>query len=105
MTDTDKIGEPSRWVPISNPRHLAALGKLLEELGEATSIAARCIIQGIDEKDPKTGEVNRAALAKEIADVGALSDLVADELNINLEEMWDRAKKKYDMKKKWLEML
>lgn len=59
----------SKWVPTRDGRQLRRLGKLAEELGELQAVAARCIIQGIDEVDPSSGRVNRARLQDELADV------------------------------------
>jgi hypothetical protein len=44
--------DPNPWIPIQNPLDLKHLGKLIEELNEAGSATARCIIQGIDEVEP-----------------------------------------------------
>ena len=61
----------SPWTPTANQLHLRRLGKLCEELGELQAVAARCIIQGIDEVDPSSGHVNRCRLENELADVQA----------------------------------
>jgi NTP pyrophosphatase (non-canonical NTP hydrolase) len=45
------------------------LGKLGEETGELCAAISRCIIQGIDEREPVTGKLNREWLEDEIADV------------------------------------
>ena len=96
---------PSKWIPITDLQTLAALGKLQEELGELTAIIGRCIIQGINEKDPETGEVNRDNLQKEIADVQGISFLVSEHLGLDLYQIGVRAEKKLRMKRDWLEML
>jgi hypothetical protein len=49
----------SKWVPTTDPMTLRRMGKLTEELGELQSVAARVVIQGIDETDPSSGKVNR----------------------------------------------
>lgn len=64
-------GRISPWMPEQDRIRLALLGKLVEELGEATQRAARCITHGIDEVDPDTGRSNREELARELADVDA----------------------------------
>lgn len=97
--------KPSKWIPITDLQTLAALGKLQEELGELTSIIGRCIIQGIDERDPETNELNRDNLQKEIADVMGMSVLVMDRLGLDKDEIDVRASKKLKMKHDWLEML
>ena len=99
---------PAPWVPMTNALDLAVLGKLIEELNEAGKIAARCIIQGIDEADPTTGKINRVALAEELADVYASADHAiqrfflssADTLN-----MTTRAGKKFVHLKGWHDLL
>lgn len=105
MTDADLAGVPSEWMPVSNPHDLALLGKLGEEAGELVSAVCRCIIQGIDEKEPKTGKVNRQWLQEEIADVEALLDLVVSRLNLSSKEIYDRSQLKIKYKTKWLEHL
>lgn len=102
---TEDIGRPSKWVPIDDKVHLAALGKLSEEAGELVSIISRCIIQGIDECDPETGKLNRVALGEEIADVRALTGLVINELALPGHAIVVRSDRKYKMKLDWLEML
>lgn len=63
------VGDPNPWVPMSDHNDVRIIGKLIEELNECGSAAARCLIQGIDETEPSTGEPNRLWLEKEIADV------------------------------------
>jgi NTP pyrophosphatase (non-canonical NTP hydrolase) len=96
---------PSKWIPMTDLQALAALGKLAEECGELSAIIARCIIHGIEEKDPETGEVNAIALKKEIADVQGLSKLVVRHFGMDPAAIAERAEKKYRMKVEWLEML
>ncbi len=59
------------WLPEQDRHRLAVLGKLAEECNELGARAARCIIHGLDEKDPATGRTNREELAREMADVEA----------------------------------
>jgi NTP pyrophosphatase (non-canonical NTP hydrolase) len=61
----------SKWVPESNQTILRRVGKTGEECAELSKVCSRITIQGIDGVDPVTGESNRDALAKEIADVVA----------------------------------
>lgn len=76
-------GAPSPWQPEAGAVRLAVLGKLAEELGELSAIVARCIIQGIDESEPRTGVLNRDALAKEMADVSANIAICRDHFKID----------------------
>lgn len=71
------------WHPITDSVDLKHLGKLSEELGELQAAVARCIIQGIDEREPVTGKVNRDWLTEEIADVQANLDLVVKRFEID----------------------
>jgi len=64
------------WHPEKDANALKHLGKLAEESSELTSACARCIIQGIDEREPVTGKLNRDWLRDEIADVLANIHLV-----------------------------
>lgn len=61
----------NKWTPTTDLLTLRRMGKLVEELGELQSVAARVVIQGIDEIDPGSGKVNRARLQDELADVQA----------------------------------
>jgi hypothetical protein len=72
MNTGDHLKEPQPWKPESDPAVLATLGKLIEELNEAGSAAARCIIQGMHEAEPTTGKINREWLLEELSDVNAL---------------------------------
>lgn len=81
------MGEPiidaiSPWMPETDPHRLAVLGKMIEELNECASRAARCIIQGLDEIDPDTGRPNRIELEKEMADVLACFDQVEGRIEV-----------------------
>ena len=66
------------WQPTTNKLELALLGKLLEELGEATQAVSRCIIQGLNEVHPITNKNNTDAMLEELADVNACMQLVGD---------------------------
>lgn len=59
----------SKWVPEIDPMILRRIGKTGEECAELSKVCSRITIQGLDGVDPASGETNRAALAKEIADV------------------------------------
>lgn len=61
----------NNWTPESNPMILRRVGKTGEESAELSKVCSRITIQGLDGVDPATGETNRTALAKEIADVVA----------------------------------
>ena len=81
--DTNDTRQPSPWAPITNPKTLAILGKLCEELGECNAAAARCIIQGIDEEEPVTLKPNGEWLVDELADVAAGIELVKELIMAN----------------------
>lgn len=70
------------WHPMNDPVDLKHMGKLIEELNECSSAAARCLIQGINESEPETGEINKAWLEKEIADVKANIQLVCERFDL-----------------------
>lgn len=72
-----------KWTPTTDLKMLRRMGKLLEELNELGSVAARCIIQGIDEIDPGSQEVNRARLESEIADVIAQCEVTIEALSLD----------------------
>lgn len=97
----------SPWVPLTDPKLLKPLGKLLEELGEATSAASRCLIQGFEGTNPETGQGNLAWLENELADVAATICYLDDVLStqhigyLNLARMEDRSKQKYALFLRW----
>jgi NTP pyrophosphatase (non-canonical NTP hydrolase) len=96
--------EPKPWTPITDSRQLRYLGKLLEELGELTAAVSRCIIQGIDEKEPVTGKLNRTWLEEELADVEACMSTVAHELNLDQVKIGSRYSFKRTKLVKWLDL-
>jgi hypothetical protein len=97
--------DPNPWIPIQNPLDLKHLGKLIEELNEAGSATARCIIQGIDEVEPVTKKSNRTWLQEELADVIANINLVIEHFKLNVPAIEARIDRKYDHLKKWHNML
>ncbi len=77
------MNEPARisaWMPEQDQLRLAVLGKLIEECNELAARAARCIIQGLDERDPDTGRMNREELGREMSDVTACIHMVEEVL-------------------------
>lgn len=101
MVDASKLKDASPWHPMSDPVDLKHLGKLLEELGEAVSAAARCLIQGIDEKEPETGKLNREWLQDEIADVQAGFALVVHRFDLVEDVMEQRRMRKLIHLRQW----
>lgn len=76
-----------------------------QALGELTQIAARCLIQGIDESEPETDIPNRVALFTEMADVRAcliwLDTIVKPEPGLQTE----RIRRKLEGFQRWQAML
>lgn len=104
MAEKVWIENPNPWHPITDPVDLKHLGKLLEELGEATSAVSRCVIQGIDECEPSTGKPNRQWLQDELADVLANIRLVVERFGLNETDMKARAFKKIQHLSQWHKM-
>lgn len=100
-----EMNPPSPWQPEQDKVRLAALGKLGEELAECMAIVSRCIIQGIDEREPVTGALNRTELEKEIADVAAGLKVVTDLFDLNRDGMHDRAVRKEKHLLAWRRLL
>lgn len=103
MTDDEIKMNP--WVPMSDPCDLKHIGKLIEELGEAISAAARCQIQGIDEREPVTGKLNKEWLEDELADVMAGIALARDRFGLDMVRMEQRTLKKMRQLQTWHMML
>lgn len=96
---------PSPWQPETSQHKLAVLGKLAEEGTEVATAAVRCIIQGIDEREPVTGKLNREWLEDEIADVLAQIERATHELDLDSERILHRANTKYTYTRKWQDTL
>lgn len=92
---------PAPWHPMTNARDIKTLGKLQEELGEAISAASRCLIQGIMERDPETGELNRDWLQDELADVMANISMTVERFGLDKEAMQARSLRKYQFQTIW----
>lgn len=95
----------SPWRSMTRPVDLKHMGKLLEELGELTAAAARCVIQGVDEREPVTGKPNRAWLEEELADVLASIRLVTTHFHLDQLRMQARTKEKIERLRAWHAML
>lgn len=104
MVDTKDLKDPNPWHPMNDPVDLKHMGKLSEELGEAQSAVARCIIQGIDEEEPITGKINREWLEDELADVLANINLVALRFELDEDRMNQRMERKAKQLKLWHDM-
>ncbi len=98
------VTDPSPWTPITDIILLKHLGKLAEELAECNSAVARCIIQGVDECEPSTGECNREWLTKEIADVLANIQLVVKHLDLDRVAIHERSRFKQEHLTRWHNM-
>lgn len=93
------------WLGEPNPVARRALGKLLEELGELTAIAARSHIQGVDQVDPDRHTLNRDILEDEAADVIAGINRITEVLCLNKDAMALRIIKKAKRFQSWEEAI
>lgn len=93
------------WVPMTDPKSLKLLGKLGEEVNELGAAVFRCIIQGIEEREPVTGKLNRRWLCEEIADVRANLDLVEKGFDLDQRFITERQAKKKAYLQEWLSMM
>jgi hypothetical protein len=91
----------SKWIPTTDLVMLRRMGKLTEEAAELINVAARCIIQGIDEVDPGTGKVNRLRLEHEIADVMAQCRVTISALNLDRDKINLRIFEKQGQMAEW----
>lgn len=105
MTSEQAMADPSPWHPETDPKRLKVLGKLAEETNELGSALARCIIQGIDEREPVTGKLNREWLEDEIADVLANIGIAMRNLDLDRERICLRADRKEAYVQRWLDGL
>jgi NTP pyrophosphatase (non-canonical NTP hydrolase) len=105
MDTNEPLPNPSPWIPMKEPIDLKHLGKFAEELAECSAAVSRCIIQGIDEREPITGKLNRAWLEEEIADVLANMKLVVTHFKLDEAAILMREHKKKSHLKQWHGML
>ena len=91
----------SKWIVETNGRRVRRLGKTGEELGEASSVVNRCIIQGIDEIDPSSGKTNRRRLEEELADVWAQIECTIEEFGLDVVFMSKRIQTKKAHMAEW----
>lgn len=94
----------SKWIPTTNLMELRRLGKLSEECGELSAIAGRCIIQGLDGKEPTTGKVNRLALQEELADLQAQIGCCVLAFDLDQDAMAKRTAHKIGLMAEWEDM-
>lgn len=96
----ERFNDPP-WHPMTDQVSVKHLTKLIEELGEATSAAARCLMQGMDGVNPHGGEVNRVWLQNELADVLANINLCTTQFDLSEGYMVGRAMKKSQRLREW----
>jgi NTP pyrophosphatase (non-canonical NTP hydrolase) len=101
MTDEYRSPKVNPWHPISNKTDLKILGKLLEELGELTAAASRCVIQGQNSCEPVTGKKNIEWLQDEIADVLAGIEITTDRFFLDRSEIRTRVERKKEHLRSW----
>lgn len=102
----------SEWQPITNKHDLAVLGKMGEEIGELAEQASRlstaifrCVIQGIDEREPRTLKLNKQWLQDEIADAMAMQLMAIGRLGLDLQAIVERRDRKMNYKEPWFKSL
>lgn len=105
MSDDAERQRVNPWHPMTKAIDLKHLGKLAEEAGELVAAASRCIIQGIDEKEPDTGKLNRVWLEQEIADVLANCMLVRTHFQLDVDRINERTLAKMGKLRVWHNML
>ncbi len=91
----------NKWTPTTDLLMLRRMGKLQEELGELGSVAARCVIQGINEVDPGSGKVNKLRLEHEIADVIAQCRVTIKALGLSDYDIAERVFEKERQMAEW----
>lgn len=92
----------SPWMPETDRERLKVLGKLAEECNELGSAIARCIIQGIDEREPVTGKWNREWLMEELADVRANVSIAIEFFQLDVDLIAARQARKKGNILRWL---
>ncbi|MDI7864333.1 hypothetical protein MRS76_20550 [Rhizobiaceae bacterium n13] len=93
------------WKPEPDLIIHQALGKAVEEASELAKILARCLIQGLDAKDPKTGIPNRQAVLEEMADIDAAIVWLLEVAYRPDDQLLERANRKLAGFLQWQKML
>lgn len=96
---------PIDWQPIDNKHDLAVIGKLGEEVCELGASLFRSVIQGIDEREPRTHKPNREWVMEEIADVEALISIAKWRLQLDENAIRIRRDRKIAYKEPWFDAL
>lgn len=91
------------WHPMSDAVDLKYLGKLSEECGELGAAIGRCIIQGIDGREPHTAKTNCTWLTEEISDVLINIGLCIAHFRLDEALILSRIKSKTERLRKWHE--
>jgi NTP pyrophosphatase (non-canonical NTP hydrolase) len=104
MANADHLRDANPWHPMTDPVAVKHLGKLSEEAGELCSAISRCIIQGIDEREPTTGKLNREWLEDEIADVLASVKLNISNFKLDEDRVRQRMSRKMQHLQQWHKM-
>lgn len=99
------MAEITLWLPEPDPVTHQALGKAAEECGEASQILARCLIQGLAARDPKTGRPNIERLAEELADIDAAISWLFELLDLDVETHNARMDHKMTGFREWQAMI
>ena len=102
MDTADHLRDANPWKAEKDPKKLAILGKLAEELGELQAVVCRCIIQGADEVHPVTGKPNLEWLWEEMVDVANMMDFVYRTWEADWDAIIRRRAKKHKMIEQWL---
>lgn len=91
----------NKWTPESDPMILRRVGKTGEECAELAKVCSRITIQGLDGIDPATGESNRQALTKEVADVMAQRLVTMEALGLDIAAISVRTDHKVAQMAEW----
>lgn len=91
----------TKWIPESDPMVLRRVGKTGEECAELSKVCSRITIHGLNGVDPATGESNRAALAKEVADVVAQCYTTINALGLDAHAIRARVVEKQRQMAEW----
>lgn len=74
---------------------------LMEECGEVSRIASKCLRFGLDDFHPKNGTANRTALAEELGHIAAMTSLLVESGELSAEVIEQAATRKLDGLQHW----
>lgn len=92
---------PVVQLPIIADNDREFLAQLIKRLADCGSAVSRCIIQGVDEREPVTGKLNRDWLRETLSAAIEMTRLISVRFGLDAAAMAARAEKKMTYQRQW----